>query len=152
MRALRDFVMRHEIFVEAREFDDGRLFTRRPWRRSQRLGPRRHFDVSLLRGNRRVHFSTLTCGSEAQERSQVRIDLPERELLRPAEAAIEYEACGRDVKRYVARFPKDSETGRALFGYVRSESRILRQLLGDAAYKELLRIVRRRRSRERRRS
>jgi hypothetical protein len=57
------------------------------------------------------------------------------------------------MKRYVARFPKDSETGRALFGCVRSESRILRQLLGDAAYKELLRIVRRRRrSRGRRRS
>ncbi|MBZ5556148.1 MAG: hypothetical protein LAO77_02615 [Acidobacteriia bacterium] len=154
MRALRDFVMRHEIFVEAREFDDGRIFTRRPWPRSKRLGPRRHFEVLLRRDRRRVRFFTQTCGSEGHKRSQVWVDFPEKVLLRPAEAAIEYEACGRDVKRYVARFPKDSETGRALFGYVRSESRILRQLLGDAAYEELLRIVRRRGrySRGRRRS
>jgi hypothetical protein len=27
MTALRDFVFRHEIFVEAREFDDGFVFT-----------------------------------------------------------------------------------------------------------------------------
>ena len=50
----------------------------------------------------------------------------------PAEAAIEYEACGRDVKRYWARFPKDAEAGRALFGYVRSESRLLEKLPDDS--------------------
>jgi len=40
--ALRDFVFRHEILVEAREFDDGFIFTRTPRRRSRRLGPGRH--------------------------------------------------------------------------------------------------------------
>lgn len=145
MRALRDFVFHHEVFVEAREFDDGVIFTRRPRRRSNRLGPRRHFEVFLRRDKRRVRFFTLTCGSEDHERSQVWIDFPEKVLLRPAEAAIEYEACGRDVKRYVARFPRDAEAGRALFGYVRSESRLLVRLLGDTAYKELLRLVRRHR-------
>lgn len=143
MTALRDFVFRHEIFVEAREFDDGFIFTRQPRPRSKRVGPRRHFEVFLRRDNRRVRFFSLTCGTEEQERSQVRIDFPERALLRPAEAAIEYEACGRDAKRYAARFPGDAEAERALFGYVRSESRLLLQLLGDSIYKELLRLVRR---------
>jgi len=54
MLALRDFVFRHEIFVEAREFDDGFVFTRRPRRRSKRFDPRRHFEVILRRENRRV--------------------------------------------------------------------------------------------------
>ena len=48
-------------------------------------------------------------------------------------------------KAVQARFPKDSEAGRALFGYVRSESRLLLQLFGDSTYKELLRLVRRHR-------
>ena len=129
--ALRDFVFRHEIFVEAREFDDGLIFVRRPKGRSRRFGPRRHFEVFLRRKKRRVHFYTLTCGSEDDERLQVGIDFPEKALLRPAEAAIEYEACGRDVKCYSVRFPKDMEAGRALFGYVRSESRLLEKLLGE---------------------
>jgi hypothetical protein len=141
MTALRDFVFRHEIFVEAREFDDGFVFTRQPKRRSKRLGPRRHFEVFLRRDRRRVRFFTLTCGSEDNERSRVLIDFPEKALLPPAEASIEYEACGRDA----ARFPKDAEAGRALFGYVRSESRLLLRLLGATAYKELLSLVRRHR-------
>ena len=151
MIALRDFVFHHEIFVEAGEFDDGLVFVRQPKGRSKRFGPRRHFEVFLRRGKRRVRFYTLTCGSEDRERSQVAIDFPEKALLRPAEAAIEYEACGRDVKRYSARFPKDADAGRALFGYVRSESRLLERLLGDTAYGELLQLVRRhcRRSRSR---
>ena len=49
--------------------------------------------------------------------SQVPIDFPEKALPRPAEAAIEYEECDRDVKRYSARFRKDADAGRALFGY-----------------------------------
>ncbi len=142
MIALRDFVFRHRIFVEAREFDDGFIFVRRPKGRSSRFGARRHFEVFLRRNKRRVHFYTLTCGSENDERLQVGIDFPEKALLRPAEAAIEYEECGRDVKRYSARFRKDVEAGRALFGYVRSESRLLEKLLGDPAYGELLRLFR----------
>ena len=145
MTALRDFVFRHEIFVEAREFDDGFVFTRQPKRRSKRLGPRRHFEVFLRRDRRRVRFFTLTCGSEDHERSRVLIDFPEKVLLRPAEASIEYEACGRDAKRYSARFPKDADAGRALFGYVRSESRLLLRLLGATTYEELLSLVRRHR-------
>ena len=143
MIALRDFVFRHEIFVEAREFDDGLIFTRQPRPRSKRVGPRRHFEVFLRRGNRRVRFFSLTCGTEEQEQSPVRIDFPERALLRPAEAAIEYEGYGRNAERYAARFPKDSEAARALFGYVRSESRLLVRLLGAPSYKGLLQLVRR---------
>jgi hypothetical protein len=41
----------------------------------------------------------------------------------PAEAAIEYEDCGRSAKRYAARFPKAPDAGRALFSYVRDELR-----------------------------
>ncbi|MGQ0732829.1 MAG: hypothetical protein ACT4QD_04140 [Acidobacteriota bacterium] len=152
MTALREFVFRREIFVEAREFDDGFIFVRQPNGRSRRLGPRRHFEVLLCRNKRRVRFYTLTCGSEDHERSQVPIDFPEKALLRPAEAAIEYEACGRDEKRYSARFPKDAEAGRALFGYVRSESRLLEKLLGDTGYRELLRLVRRHRRKSRSRA
>jgi len=63
----------------------------------------------------------------------------------PAEAAIEYEDCGRSAKRYSAHFPKDPDAGRALFGYVRSETRLLTKLLETAAYNELLRLVRRHR-------
>ena len=145
MIALRDFVFRHEIFVEAGEFDDGFVFARQRKGRSKGFGPRRHFEVFLRRNKRRVRFYTLTCGSEDHERSQVPIDFPEKALLLPAEAAIEYEECGRDVARYSARFPKDSEVGRALFGYVRSESRLLERLLGDTEYGELLRLARRHR-------
>jgi hypothetical protein len=145
MTALRDFVFRHEIFVEAREFDDGFVFTRQPKRRSKRLVPRRHFEVFLRRDRRRVRFFTLTCGSEDQQRSRVLIDFPEKALLLPAEAAIEYEACGRDATRYAARFQKDADAGRALFGYVRSESRRLLRFLGATTYKELLSLVRRHR-------
>jgi hypothetical protein len=141
MLALRDFVFRHEIFVEAREFDDGFIFTRTPRRRSKRIGPRRHFEVFLRHNGRRVKFFSLTCGSEDQERSRVPIDFPEKALLLPAEAAIEYEGCGRDAKRYAAHFPKDSDAGRALLGYVQSESRLLVKLLGESRHKELLRIV-----------
>ena len=144
MAALRDFVFRHDIFVEAREFDDGFIFTRLPRRGSKRSRPRRHFEVFLRRNKRRVKFFSLTCGSEAEERSQVGIDFPEKGLLMPAGAAIEYERCGRSSKRFVARFPKDPEAGHALFGYVRSESRLLVQLLGNSRYKELLRLVSRR--------
>jgi len=145
MIALREFVFRHGIFVEASELDDGLVFTRERKGRSKRFGPRRHFAVFLRRNKCRVRCYTLTCGSEDHERSQVPIDFPEKALLRPAEAAIEYEQCGRDVKSYSARFPKDAEAGRALFGYVRSESHLLERLLGDAAYSELLRLVRRHR-------
>ena len=88
--------------------------------------------MSLRRDRRRVHFYSLTCGSGDAERYQVPIDFPERALLRPAEAAIEYESCGRKLSRYTARFPKDTEAGRALFGYVRSESRLLEKLLGES--------------------
>ncbi|MBI1876173.1 MAG: hypothetical protein HYS05_20090 [Acidobacteria bacterium] len=143
MTALRNFVFRYDIFVEAREFDDGLIFVRRPRGRSERFGPRRHFKVFLRRNKRRVHFYTLTCSSEDDKQLQVGIDFPEKALLRPAEAAIDYEECGRDLKRYSMRFPKDLEAGRALFGYVRSESRLLDKLLGDTAYRELLRLVRR---------
>jgi len=143
MSALRQFVFRHEIFVEAREFDDGFVFTRQPRRRSKSLGPRRNFQVFLRLDNRKVRFYSLTCGSEDQKRSQVSIDFPEKALLLPAEAAIEYEACGRDAKRYAERFTKDAEAGRALFEYVRSESRLLLRLLGASAYNELLLLVRR---------
>ena len=145
MRALRDFVLRHEIFVEAREFDDGFIFARLPRRGSKRVGPRRHFEVFLRRKKRRVKFFSLTCGSDDEKRSQVRIDFPEKALIRPAEAAIEYEDCGRSAKRYAARFPKDPDAGRALFGYVRSESRLLSRLLGTAGHHELLRLARRHR-------
>jgi hypothetical protein len=153
MLALRDFVFRHEIFVEAREFDDGFIFTRLPRRGSNRVGPRHHFEVFLRRKERRVKFFSLTCGSDDEERSQVRIDFPERALIMPAEAAIEYEDCGRSAKRYAARFPKDPDAGRALFSYVRSESRLLSKLLGATGYHELLRFARRHRrsSRNRRR-
>ena len=152
MIALRDFVFRHEIFVEAGEFDDGFVFVRQPKGRSKRFGPRRHFEVFLRRNKRRVRFYTLTCGSEDHQRSQVPIDFPEKALLLPAEAAIEYEECGRDVKRYSARFPKDTDAGHALFGNVRSESRLLEKLLGDTAYGELLHLVRRHRHKSRSRA
>jgi len=145
MTALRNFVFRHKIFVEAREFDDGVIFVRQLKGRSKRFGPRRNFEVFLRRAKRRIRFFTLTCGSEDHERFQVRIDFPEKALLRPAEAAIEYEECGRDLERYSARFPKDTEAGHALFGYVQSESRLLEQLLGDIAYRQLLGLVRRHR-------
>jgi hypothetical protein len=143
MAALRDFVFRHEIFVEACEFDDGFIFTRRPRGRSKKFGPRRNFEVFLRRNKHRVKFFTLTCGSEDQERSKVPIDFPEKVLLMPVEAAIVYENCGRDAKRYAAQFPKNPDAAQALFGYVRSESRLLVKLLGDLRYKELLRLVRR---------
>lgn len=145
MLALRDFVVRHEIFVEAREFDDGFIFTRLPRRGSKRAGPRRHFEVFLRRKVRRVKFFSMTCGSEAEERWQVAIDFPEKALQVAADAAIEYEDAGRSAKRYAAQFPKDSDSGRALFGYVRSESRLLLKLLGRSAYTELLHLVRRHR-------
>ena len=93
MIALRNFVFRHEIFVEAGEFDDGFVFVRQRKGRSKRFGPRRHFEVFLRRSKRRVRLYTLTCGSEDCERSQVPIDFPEKALLRPAGAAIEYESC-----------------------------------------------------------
>ena len=64
MTALRDFVFRHTIFVEAREFDDGLIFVRQPKSRSKRAGPRRNFEVFLRRARRRVRCFTLTCGSE----------------------------------------------------------------------------------------
>lgn len=145
MLAFRDFVFRHEIFVEAREFDDGFIFTRLPRRGSKRVGPRHHFEVLLRRKERRVKFFSLTCGSDDEQRSQVAIDFPEKALVMPAEAAIEYEDCRRSATRYAARFPKDPQTGGALFGYVRSESRLLSKLLSADAYNELLRLVRRHR-------
>lgn len=152
MAALRDFVFRHDIFVEAREFDDGFIFTRQSRGRSTRFGPRRNFEVLLRRNGRRVKFFSLTCGSQDHERSQVAIEFPEKVLLRPAEAAIEYEDCGRDAKRFAAHFPRDPDAARALFGYVRSESRLLMKLLGDSSYRELLRLVRRHRRTTRKRS
>ena len=54
------------------------------------------------------------------------------------------------MKRYSARYPKDRDMGRALFGYVRSEARILEKLLGDELYRKLLQIVRRHRRKPRR--
>jgi len=143
MAVLQQFVFRHKIFLEAREFDDGLIFVREPKGRAKRFGPRRNFEVFLRRENRRVHVYTLTCGSAEEKQSQVSIDFPERALLRPTEAALEYEDCGRDMKRYSTRFPSDPDAGRALFRYVRSESRTLKQLLGDRLYWELLRLVRR---------
>jgi hypothetical protein len=122
MIALRDFVFRHEIFVEAREFDDGFAFTRQPRRRSKRVGPRRHFEVFRRRNKRRVRVFSLTCGPEDEERSQVQIDFPEKALLLPAEAAIEYERCGRDAKRYGALFPNDAEIALCLAICDRSRS------------------------------
>jgi hypothetical protein len=149
MTDLERFVFRHRIFVEAREFEDGVIFVREPKGRSKKLGPRRHFEVFLRRERRRVHFYTVTCGSADQMKSQVPIVFPEKALLRAAQAALEYEDCGRDVTRYSAAYPKDLDAGRALFGYVRSESRLLEQLLGARLYRDLLRIVRRhRRERE----
>src|SRR5688572_14513593 len=96
MIALRDFVFRHEIFVEACEFDDGLIFTRQPRPRSKRVGPRRHFEVFLRRGNRRVRFFSLTW--ELRNRSSHRSGstFPRERLLRLAEAAIEYEGYGRN--------------------------------------------------------
>lgn len=151
MTDLQRFVFRHKVFVEAREFDDGRFFVRERKGRAKKFGPRRNFEVFLRRertvrgGTRRVHFYTLMCGSTDEKGPHVSIDFPERTLLRAAEAALEYEDCGRDVKRYSARYPKDPDAGHALFGYVRSESRILVKLLGEDLYRELLRIVRRHR-------
>ncbi|MBI3085125.1 MAG: hypothetical protein HYY88_05270 [candidate division NC10 bacterium] len=150
MSDLQRFVFRHKIFVEAREFDDGLIFVREPKRRAKKFGPRRNFEVSLRREKRRVHFYTVTCGSADQEKSQVSIDFPEKALLRAAEAALEYEDCGRNVKRYSAHYPNDPDAGRALFGYVRSESRILETLLGDELYRKLIRIVRSHRRKPRR--
>lgn len=150
MSELQRFVFRHKIFVEAREFDDGLIFVREPKGRAKKFGPRRNFEVSLRREKRRAHFYTVTCGSADQEKSQVSIDFPEKALLRAAEAALEYEDCGRNVKRYSAHYPKDPDAGRALFGYVRSESRILEKLLGDELYRKLLRIVRSHRRKPRR--
>jgi hypothetical protein len=147
MIAVRDFVFRHEIFVEARELDDGFIFVRRPKGRSRRFGPRRHFEVFLRRNKRRVHFHTLKTVSGYRSRSiSPRRGCCDRRGLR-----FEYEACGRDVKRSSAWFSKDVDGGRALFGYVRSESRLLERLLGDPAHRELLRLVRhhRRKSRSR---
>ena len=99
--------------------------------------------IVVRRNKRRVRFYTLTCGSDDLARSHVSIAFPETTLLRSAEAALEFEGCGRDAKRYSARFPKDPEAGRALFGYVRSESRLLSHLLDNAGYKGLLRLVQR---------
>ena len=82
----------------------------------------------------------------------VSIDFPEKTLLRAAEAALDYEDCGRNVKRYSAHYPKDPEAGRALFGYALSESRILGKLLGDELYRKVLRIVRRHQRKPRRAS
>ena len=122
----------------------------KPKGRAKKFGPRRHFEVSLRREKRRVHFYTVTCGSADQKKSAASIDFPEKTLLRAAEAALEYEDCGRNVKRYSAHYPKDPDAGRALFGYVRSEARILEKLLGEELYRKLLRIVRRHRRKPRR--
>src|SRR5258707_1659065 len=73
MVALQDFVFRHKIFVEAREFDDGRFFTRQRRWRSKKLGPRRHFEVFLRRDKRRVHVYSLTCVSVDHRRLHVSI-------------------------------------------------------------------------------
>ncbi len=141
--ALRDFVIRHDIFVEASEMDDGFLFTRRVPRRSKRIRPRRYFEVFLRRHRRRVKFFTVACSSEDLRRSKTCIDFPEKLLLAPAEAAIEYEGCSREARRYAARFPQDRAAARGLFGYLRSESHRLVRLLGGSRYNELLRLVRR---------
>lgn len=140
--ALRDFVIRHHIFVEASEIDDGVLFTRQLTRHSTRVRPRRYFEVFLRRRRRRVRFFTVACGSEDLRRSSICIDFPEKLLLEPAEAALEYEGCGREVRRYTARFPHDRDVARGVFGYLRSESHLLVRLLGGSRYKELLRLMR----------
>jgi len=114
-------------------------------RRSKRVGPPHHFEAFLRRKERRVKFFSLTCGSDDEERSQVKIDFPEKALSTPAEAAIEYEDRGRSSKRYAAGFPKDPDAGRALFSDVRSESRLLSNILGAAGCHELLRLARRHR-------
>jgi hypothetical protein len=143
MLALRSFVMRHEVFVEASEFED-HLFRRRPTERTKALGPRRHFRVSLRRKARRVHMYTVSCGSDDLAQSAVSIDFPEKVLLRAAEAAVEYDACGRDVRRYTAQLSRvDMDPGHAIFGYLRSESRLLQRLLGPAPYAALVRLVKR---------
>lgn len=85
MAALRDFVFRHDIFVEAREFDDGFIFTRQPKWRSKHFSSGRHFEVFLRRDKRRVHFYSLTCGGEDLHQSQVSIDSPEKALVVPTE-------------------------------------------------------------------
>ena len=151
MIGLRDFVLRHEIFVEACEFDDGLIFVRQRKGRTKGLGPRRHFSVFLRRSKRRVKFFTISCGSEDLAHASITIDFPEKTLLGAAEAAIEYETCGRDLKRYSRRFPKDTDFGRALFGYLRSESRLLTRLLDTALYEQLLQLIRRHRAPLRRR-
>lgn len=143
MIALERFVVRQQIFVEAHEFDDGFIFVRERKGRARKLGFRRNFRISLRREKRRVHFYTMTLGSAQEQDWRVSIDFPEKTLLRATEAALEYEDCGRDLKRYAAHYPSDPEAGHALFGYVRSESRLLEQLLGNEHYRELLRIVRR---------
>ena len=152
MIALQRFVFRHRIFVEAREFDDGVIFVREPkGRGARKRGPRRNFEVFLRREKRRVHVYTMTLGSADERDWRVSIDFPEKTLLRAAEAALEYEDSGRNLKRYAAHYPSDPDAGHALFGYVRSESRLLEQLLGHDRYRELLRIVRRYGSKGRRR-
>jgi hypothetical protein len=98
--------------------------------------------VWLRRETRRVHVYTVTCRSSDDDGRRISIDFPEHTLLRSAKAALEYEACGRNLRRYVARYPRDAEMGYALLGYVRSESRILQRLLGRTRDLELLRIVR----------
>jgi hypothetical protein len=52
MITLRRFVFRHEIFVEAREFDDDLIFVHPPKGRARKLGPRRNFEVFLLNDTR----------------------------------------------------------------------------------------------------
>jgi hypothetical protein len=141
MTALERFVVRHQIFVEAHEFDDGLIFVRERKGRAKKLGFRRNFRVSLRREKRRIHFYTMTLGSAQEQDWRISIDFPEQALLRAAEAALEYEDCGRDLKRYATRYPSDPEAGHALFGYGRSESRLLERLLGNERYRELLRIV-----------
>ena len=151
MIALQRFVFRHRIFVEAREFDDGVIFVREPkGRGATKLSPRRNFEVFLRRQRRRIHMYTMTLGSADERDWRVSIDFPEKTLLRAAEAALEYENSGRNLKRYAAHYPSDPDAGHALFGYVRSESRLLEQLLGNDRYRELLRTVRRYRSKRRR--
>ena len=88
-------------------------------------------------------LDTMTLRSADERDWRVSIDLPEKALLRASEAALEYEDCGRDLKRYAAHYPSDPDAGHALFGYVRSESRLLDELLDNDLYRELLRIVRR---------
>lgn len=53
-RALRNFVFRHEIFVEAREFDDGFIFVRQPkgWSRdSVRVDTSKYFFAATNAGS-----------------------------------------------------------------------------------------------------